>query len=478
MNLDIDLTDARGLDCVDYDEGICGNFEASDFNSSKICCICGGGSRPTSWSILTEAKIGVYVIRGPDWDWDEQDQGVGGRGVVTEDAGDGWVKVEWTSVADGWYRIGGGDVAKYDLLYATAAPSTVLLPADEPENWEVDTSQVRSVTVTDEWCLLNCRGAGGELHPACNASTHVAHRQCRIHEAQIQYWRLSNGGPVSASRCAIEWRLQEVNFYSADGSPLPVKLEQASSSSTAHPAHFAVDGDNATTWTGETFTDNLGSDCFNSTTKVGFQWIELSVEVDNPVAQVDIHQYLQYWSVSSVCYETSSDRQNWSTPICETVDLGLATLYSQVPESSTGPSSGPFDDEPSSGPVEEESKPTSYEQFVWTTWGVEWVQGFAGVWTLLGSPAGGDLFNAANEAQFAAWGWTVAMLIAYGPGAVEAEWINVPVPCAGDRTTWDAGYGGCAEYAVTNAPYCNVDLSGGLLAVQSCSECGCLVSGF
>merc|ERR1712194_198643 len=61
MNLDIDLTDARGLDCVDYDEGICGNFEASDFNSSKICCICGGGSRPTSWSILTEAKIGVYV---------------------------------------------------------------------------------------------------------------------------------------------------------------------------------------------------------------------------------------------------------------------------------------------------------------------------------------------------------------------------------------------------------------------------------
>jgi len=345
------------------------------------------------------------VIRGRDWDWKEQDGGLGNRGVVIEDAGDGWVKVEWAGGGDGWYSIGGSVTNPYDLIYALTAPTTVLLPADEPERWEVDVSQVRSVT--DEWCQLNCRGAGGELHPACNPSTGVEHRQCRIHETKIQYWRLSNGGPVAAPACVNAWRLHEVNFHSADGSFLPVKLEQASSSSTHHPAHFAVDGDNATTWAGETLADNLGTSCFNST-KVGFQWIELSVEVDTPVMQVDIHQYLQTWSLSSVCYEISSDRQNWSTPVCETLDFGLATLYSQVPISISGPSTGPSD-----GP--------------------------------------------------------------FSDGIGEDDSISDAVPCVGDRATWNAGYGGCGDYALTNAPYCNEDFAAGLLAAEACSECGCLV---
>jgi hypothetical protein len=47
-------------------------------------------------------------------------------------------------------------------------------------------------------------------------------------------------------------------------------------------------------------------------------------------------------------------------------------------------------------------------------------------------------------------------------------------PCAGDATTWDAGYGGCSTYwnFGSNANFCRSHSSGGLNASEVCPECG------
>ena len=75
---------------------------------------------------LENLVIGAKVQRGPDWDWDEQDGGIGGIGTLMErDAwtkrkateGAKWVEVHWEAGDNGClYRIG-GRAKKHDLVY-------------------------------------------------------------------------------------------------------------------------------------------------------------------------------------------------------------------------------------------------------------------------------------------------------------------------------------------------------------------------
>ncbi len=55
-------------------------------------------------------------MRGPDWEWGDQDGGKGSIGTVTDtDDDDGWVKVKWDSnSSNNSYRVGHN--GKFDLV--------------------------------------------------------------------------------------------------------------------------------------------------------------------------------------------------------------------------------------------------------------------------------------------------------------------------------------------------------------------------
>merc|ERR1712217_450451 len=60
-----------------------------------------------------------------------------------------------------------------------------------------------------------------------------------------------------------------------------------------------------------------------------------------------------------------------------------------------------------------------------------------------------------------------------GEGEGEGETKTAPV-CQGDASTWDGGYGGCANYAVDASEhnYCGDDSDQGFLANEVCVQCG------
>lgn len=48
--------------------------------------------------------VGMVVVRGPDWKWQNQDGGDGGRGRVTAIDADGWATVNWDNGTENGYR--------------------------------------------------------------------------------------------------------------------------------------------------------------------------------------------------------------------------------------------------------------------------------------------------------------------------------------------------------------------------------------
>jgi hypothetical protein len=64
--------------------------------------------------VLRGAHLGARVKRGPDWEWDNEDNWA--LGTTTRfDVSDkeGWVKVRWDAGTENIYRVGAG--GKYDL---------------------------------------------------------------------------------------------------------------------------------------------------------------------------------------------------------------------------------------------------------------------------------------------------------------------------------------------------------------------------
>jgi Mib_herc2. len=77
----------------------------------------------------TNTKVGLEVVRGPDWKWEDQDGGLGCRGIVVAVESDGtWTDVAWkTSGLENSYRSGAENA--YDLCVAPPAVSTPVPPA-------------------------------------------------------------------------------------------------------------------------------------------------------------------------------------------------------------------------------------------------------------------------------------------------------------------------------------------------------------
>ena len=83
----------------------------------------GGEKRSMACCVVTErnAERGRLVVRGPSWQWDDQDGGSGCTGMLTHDEDEGWWRVKWEG--EWWransYRVGGDGA--YDLAFAAHA---------------------------------------------------------------------------------------------------------------------------------------------------------------------------------------------------------------------------------------------------------------------------------------------------------------------------------------------------------------------
>ena len=70
---------------------------------------------------MPETCVGVRVVRGPHWQWGDQDGGEGGLGTVVEVRDNNVVIVQWDRGRKADYRI--GNQGAYDLRVYDNAPT-------------------------------------------------------------------------------------------------------------------------------------------------------------------------------------------------------------------------------------------------------------------------------------------------------------------------------------------------------------------
>ena len=66
-----------------------------------------------------EPSLGLRVVRGPDWEWGDQDGGEGSVGTVAGLEGIGQVIIQWDNGQRSRYRCGQDD--KFDLRVLDSA---------------------------------------------------------------------------------------------------------------------------------------------------------------------------------------------------------------------------------------------------------------------------------------------------------------------------------------------------------------------
>jgi len=122
----------------------------------------GASPSPTSTIVVTSenARVGLRVKRGPNWEWLNQDGGPGrlGRLVESESRSPGWCRVQWDSGMSNLYRLDG----QYDLAVAEdeifpdefeSDPSSDLAVAEDeisPDAFESDSSSDQRVPLTGQ----------------------------------------------------------------------------------------------------------------------------------------------------------------------------------------------------------------------------------------------------------------------------------------------------------------------------------------
>ena len=75
-----------------------------------------------SHMIIMEPRLGLRLVRGPDWCWGDQDGGEGCVGTVVEvGVGGIFAMVQWDAGTRALYRCGDDD--KFDLRVFDAAPA-------------------------------------------------------------------------------------------------------------------------------------------------------------------------------------------------------------------------------------------------------------------------------------------------------------------------------------------------------------------
>ena len=67
---------------------------------------------------------GDTVVRGPDWQWDDQDGGAGKTGIALPDDSEGWIGVRWEGGSKNAYRYGSDRKADVVLLLGASLPAS------------------------------------------------------------------------------------------------------------------------------------------------------------------------------------------------------------------------------------------------------------------------------------------------------------------------------------------------------------------
>jgi hypothetical protein len=75
---------------IRFDNG--GGYNVSMGGTRIVGDVTPSPSRPITHHYL---PVGTKVVRGPDWEWGDQDGGAGGTGTVVEHESDQWTKVTW-----------------------------------------------------------------------------------------------------------------------------------------------------------------------------------------------------------------------------------------------------------------------------------------------------------------------------------------------------------------------------------------------
>ena len=83
---------------------------------------CGSSSRAGRPVGADDYAEGLRVVRGPDWEYGDQDGGAGRPGTVTERKSNGWLKVQWDAGGSNSYR---ATSQERDLCHASAEVDTL-----------------------------------------------------------------------------------------------------------------------------------------------------------------------------------------------------------------------------------------------------------------------------------------------------------------------------------------------------------------
>jgi len=73
--------------------------------------------------VLKHPIVGAPVVRGPHWQWMEQDGGQGNVGVTISDGKNSWVRVRWANGHEDWYRAGAHKAYDLKLVVGHSVPS-------------------------------------------------------------------------------------------------------------------------------------------------------------------------------------------------------------------------------------------------------------------------------------------------------------------------------------------------------------------
>jgi hypothetical protein len=71
--------------------------------------------------------------------------------------------------------------------------------------FEADTCKSIDVRSSTSWCVDNCRGAGGEIHPACHPDTEDAHKHCECGCEEVEEPALCETEESLAEKHAQTW---------------------------------------------------------------------------------------------------------------------------------------------------------------------------------------------------------------------------------------------------------------------------------
>ncbi|GIQ80417.1 hypothetical protein KIPB_001214, partial [Kipferlia bialata] len=117
--------DKQGWVNVRWESGETNSYRAGYQHRYDLVYSDGCVTRTIDWDHI---RCGLYVERGTDWEWENQDGGAGSKGLLLRrDQERGWAWVQWGKESINRYRV--GHESKHDVQYCSPVPTAVPRPS-------------------------------------------------------------------------------------------------------------------------------------------------------------------------------------------------------------------------------------------------------------------------------------------------------------------------------------------------------------